>query len=243
MLWAGCFLAFVPGSARAVAILEAARQTRITAFYYEPNGDYHTETITDVDPVGFGYWSSSLSGGTPPYIASASQSSLIDLQELSGEGSVAMSITENFADTRYHVVFAVSAGTPYALAVDNVDAGYGGGSDNVGGSVRLSQVDPDDFGVVLQTIHSIPLGRMDFSGEGLPDFAADGLLAPGTYALDFRLTVPGSHNASAPADAGFLLLIPEPGTLVLVSAGLTLLALRRSRRKRSGTRSGRARSG
>lgn len=229
IFWIACCVAFASGSAPGATILETARQTQITAVYVDPDGNPYYEHITDVDPLGFGYWSSSLNAGTIP--SSASQSSLIDPQELSGSGSVSMTVSENFSDTRYHVVFALSSDTRYSFAVDNVDAGLPFPQlDYTNGFVRLRRVDPGDFGVVLQTIHSISLGR-DTAGEGLPDFAADGLLGPGTYAFDFRLTAPGSHQASLPAAAGFLLLIPEPGTFVLVSAGLTLLVLRRPRRK------------
>jgi hypothetical protein len=228
LLWIACCVAFAPGSALGATILEAARHTHIIAAYVGPFGEPYWETITDVDPLGFGYWSSSLYAGTDP--ASASQFSLIDPQMLAGSGGVWSSSVNNYAETRYHVVFSLGTDTPYSFAVDNVDAGYEN-LDFTSGFVTLRRVDPGDFGVVLETIHSVTLGRSSFTFEGLPDFAADGLLGSGTYAFDFRLVAPDSHFVAAPASAGFLLFVPEPGTFLLVSAGLTLLVLAGSRRE------------
>jgi hypothetical protein len=194
-----------PGLAEALAVFEASRSIAIGTAVIDPFGNPLPYTLSDSDPVGFGPWASALADGS----AHASQTSLIDEGELSGGGGVGSHWNWEYGNTRYHVVFAVEAGTDYAFHVDNVDSGSPTGFDSTGepgGSVRLRRVDPGNFAVVLESLYSVALGRDTFSGSGLPDVSAQGTLAPGTYALDFVLRKGPSHLSADNGAAGFSLV-------------------------------------
>jgi hypothetical protein len=218
-LWLACSIALAPGAASAVTILESARSISI-----EWGSPPFEESLSAVDPVGYGEWSASLSEAA----AGASQSSLIDPAVLSGGGYVASQEWYEYGATRYHVVFSVDSTTPYTLSVDNVDSAWATGGGDPVGSVRLRQVNPSDFEMVLQTVSSISLGRNYLTGEGFPDFSGEGVLAPGTYALDFLLWKGYTHYYGENGAAGFsFAVVPEPGTISLVLLGLIVLAGRR----------------
>jgi hypothetical protein len=226
----GLLLVVIAGSAQSATIVATARSTLLRAVYYDPLlGDY-TQTTTEVDPVGYGDWSSSQSGGSF-YRNSVSQSSFIGALLLSASGTVTMQTTYQLAKSSYHVVFTVPEPTQYQYSVDNVDDAPFAGYFPPDGFVRLDRVDPGNPSVVLEPIQSTSLGRVDPYGTGFPDAAAEGVLEPGTYAVDYLLEYAGFHTGGYPATAGFaLVLVPEPQTLLLVGSGLVVLGLRRSRK-------------
>jgi hypothetical protein len=228
----GLLLVVIAGSAQSATIVATARSTLLKAVYLNPETPLvDIVQTTDVDPVGYGWWESSLSGGSVPYrFNSVSQHSFIGPLLFSATGTVTMQTSYQDADSRYHVVFTVPEPTEYEYNVDNVDdapLNY----EPPTGFVRLNRVDPGNPSVVLEAIQYTMLGRVLNDGTGLPDAAAEGVLDPGTYALDYRLRYPGFHIGGFPATAGFsLVLVPEPQTLVLVVSGLVVLGLRRSRK-------------
>ena len=128
-----------------------------------------------------------------------------------------------FASSQYRVVFSVDVLAPYSFGVDNVDTGYPSFY-GASGIVTLTQVDPSNPNLVIQSIYSIALGRDPYTGAGYPDVSERGVLAPGTYALRFDLHK-GSHNYGDPGSAAFgLVMIPEPQASLLIAFGLVGLA-------------------
>lgn len=214
----GLLMLALPAAGRALSILEPARSIEIGTADIDSDGNANPRSISAVDPVGYGPWFASLADAT----ARASQASLIDQAELNGTASVAAFWNWEYGVSRYRVVFSVEAATAYALDVDSIDAGFPteGSSGEPTAYVRLRQVGPSNFDTVVQTIHSISLHREPFTGNGDPDFSGEGLLAPGTYALDFFLIKPDSHNYADNGAAGFsFMVIPEPRTGLLVLLG------------------------
>src|SRR5262249_37943482 len=151
-----------------------------------------------------GSWTSDLYLPSPTGIwpgVHAYQDSLISDSLTSGvlfraTGDVSMSTTGESGDSHYRVVFALATSVDYSFFVDNLDnaPGY---TWNPSGSVTLDLLDPSSLAVV-QNIYSVSLNRTPLFGQGAPDFSAQGTLAPGTYALDYGISVFGSHNAAGP---------------------------------------------
>jgi hypothetical protein len=215
----------IPNSARALSLIEASRLVTITGTNFDPVEGPLSTSVSAVDPLGSGRWTSDLVDARDPSTY-ASQDLLISDGELSGTGSVGKSGTGVYdsASTRFHVVFALDATTAYEFSVTNLGTN-GCCTWAPGGSVTLDQVDPGNLSLVLKPVYSVALGRDD-TGIGFPNSAAQGTLLPGTYALNYFLGVAASHNASAPGTASFVFApIPEPSTGLLVMVGLLAVAV------------------
>ena len=206
------------GSAQAIGILAAQRSVTISYGLYDPfyGVVYHSQNASD--PTGSGGWIGNVSYDQ---LANAYQDSLISEGQLSGTGTVWRLGQYDSASSRYTVTFDASEATLYGLTVDNgihFTLGYNWFAN---ASITLNRVDPNDSTVILQTIHSLSLP------PGGSDISLEGILAPGTYVLDYWLRVTSSHNAAEPATVAFSFLpIPEPGTALLVATGLLGLAYR-----------------
>lgn len=224
-------LALTPGLGRAASILLVDRSIRIQADYYDTvHGVIGIRTSTAADTVGYGPWHATLTDGIDP--VSASQSSRVDSLTLDGTASVDKGNTPTFAESKYRVVYSVDDDTPNEFAVDNIDIDPFGTA-FPSGVVKLDRVDPGNFELVFESIYSVQLYRVVAPiPAGGPDFADEGVLPPGTFRLDFRLQIPGSHSHGEPASAGFsLAMVPEPDSLLLAAVGLVILGLRRPLRR------------
>ena len=211
-----------------LSIVSASRTTNIQVS--DPAGpvQFYSDSSSGVGP-----WTSDLYQPSPTGIwpgVRAYQDSLISDSLITGvlfraTGDVSMSTTGDFADSDFRVVFTLATGVDYSFFVDNLDnsPAY---SWNPRGSVTLDLLDPVSNAVV-QRLYGVALDRFP-NGQGAPDFSAQGALAPGTYALEYRISVTGSHNAAGPGLSGFqFAIVPEPGTALLVFTGLLGLGARR----------------
>ena len=216
-----------PGSAQALGILAAERTVKITYGLPDPLDPFlvvfYTQTASA--PPGSGSWSGNVSYD---HLASASQNSLISDTQLNGTGTVFRGGQYDSATSRYRVTFDASEATPYDFTVDNEMEYNPMYLMSAGALITLNQVDPNDHSVILQTIHSLSLYA------GSPDASLEGVLAPGTYVLDYRLGIGPSHFGVEPGTVAFsLMAIPEPGTALLVMTGLLGLAYRQRRHDRT----------
>ncbi len=158
-------------------------------------------------------------GVDPTNSSNATQSSDIQDETIFGLGTADATADQSHifgvaaaATNTFEVTFDILASTPYALT-GSVDATVSGFVQTISANVTLTGPGGD----IVNTT----------TNNGLVPIISNGLLGPGTYTLTADATVlTNGVNSSGDATFDFVLVVPEPASLALLTLGLLLVRRR-----------------